>query len=179
MISPDFAKFSGLVLLDLFVYGSFRSGRYPLDVRLGRQVVNWGEATFIQGVNILNPIDVSAFRRPGAEIKEGLLPVPLLYGNLGLGGGWSRRGFLPVQMGKTVIDGCGTYFSTVDFAAKGCNELAAPDVGLPDFVLQNINNIAKDPFTDEASDSGQWGLAVRNYVEKIDTEFGLMYYQAA
>ncbi len=54
---------------------SFDIGDMPLDVRVGRQVVNWGEATFIQGINVLNPIDVSAFRRPGAEIKEGLLPV--------------------------------------------------------------------------------------------------------
>ena len=171
----NWAKFSGLALLDLFAYGSFDLGDKPLDVRIGNQVVNWGEATFIQGVNILNPIDVSAFRRPGAEIKEGLLPIPMLYGNLGLGGGWSVEAFYQFKWKKTVIDGCGTYFSTVDFAATGCNELAAPDVGVPDFVLQNINNVAKDPFVDKAKNGGQWGLAVRNYVDKIDTEFGLYY----
>jgi hypothetical protein len=171
----DFAKFSGIALLDLFVYGAFDLGDNPLDVRLGRQVVNWGEATFVQGVNILNPIDVSAFRRPGAEIKEGLLPVWLVYANLGLGKGWSVEGFYQLKWEETVIDGCGTYFSTVDFAAEGCNELAAPDVGFPDFVLQNINNVAKDPFVDEAKNGGQWGLAVRNYVDKIDTEFGFYY----
>ncbi|NNJ64463.1 MAG: DUF1302 domain-containing protein, partial [Xanthomonadales bacterium] len=171
----DFAKFKGLELLDLFAYGSFDLGENPLDLRVGRQVVNWGEATFIQGVNVLNPIDVSAFRRPGAEIKEGLLPVALIYGNLGLAKGWSIEAYYQFKWEQTVIDGCGTYFSTVDFAAQGCNELAAPDVGLPDFVLQNVNNVAKDPFVDEAKDSGQFGLAVRKYVEKIDTEFGLYY----
>jgi hypothetical protein len=171
----DLAKFSGLELLDLFVYGEFDLGDLPLDVRVGRQVVNWGEATFIQGVNVLNPIDVSAFRRPGAEIKEGLLPVGLIYGNLGMGGGWSVEGFYQFEWEKTVIDGCGTYFSTADFAAEGCNELAAPDVGVPDFVLQNINNVRKDPFVNEASNGGQYGIALRNYVEPIDTEFGLYY----
>ena len=79
--------------LDLFVYGSFDLGEMPLDLRIGRQVVNWGEATFIQGVNILNPIDVNAIRRPGVEIKEALLPVSLLYGNLGFGTGWSLEAF--------------------------------------------------------------------------------------
>ncbi|NND57677.1 MAG: DUF1302 domain-containing protein [Xanthomonadales bacterium] len=169
------ARFSGLRLLDLFVYGSFDLGNMPLDVRVGRQVVNWGEATFIQGVNVLNPIDVSAFRRPGAEIKEGLLPVALIYGNLGLGGGWSLEAFYQFQWEETVIDGCGTYFSDVDFAASGCNQLLAPDIGVPEFVLQNINNVRKDPFVNEASDSGQFGVAVRNYVDAIDTEFGLYY----
>jgi hypothetical protein len=170
-----FAKFSGLALLDLFAYGAFELGDKPLDVRLGNQVVNWGEATFIQGVNILNPIDVSAFRRPGAEIKEGLLPLPLLYGNLGLGGGWSVEAFYQFKWKRTVIDGCGTYFSTVDFAATGCNFLIAPDIGLPDLVVQNIMKARKDPFVDKARNGGQWGFAVRNYVDKIDTEFGFYY----
>jgi len=175
------AQFSGLYLLDFFAYGSFDLGNMPLDVRLGRQVVNWGEATFIQGVNVLNPIDVSAFRRPGAEIKEGLLPVNLLYGNLGLGNGWSVEAFYQIKWEKTVIDGCGTYFSDVDFAAEGCNDLIAPEVQiapgvwLPDSTLQYINVAKKDPYTDEPGNGGQYGIAIRNYVEQIDTEFGLYY----
>jgi len=170
----DFAKFSGIALLDLFVYGEFDLGELPLDIRIGRQVLNWGEATFIQGINVLNPIDVSAFRRPGAQIKEGLLPVGIVYGNLGLGGGWSLEGFYQFKWEKTVIDPCGTYFSTADFAATGCNELIAPDLNIyPDVILQNINNVRKDPFVNEASDSGQYGLALRNYVDSIDTEFGI------
>jgi len=170
----DFAKFSGIELLDLFAYGNFDLGEMPLDLRIGRQVVNWGEATFIQGVNILNPIDVSAFRRPGAEIKEGLLPVALIYGNLGIGGGWSIEAFYQFKWEATVIDGCGTYFSDADFAAKGCNELIVGNFA-PNFIIQNISNARKDPNIIEASDSGQFGLAVRNYVDKIDTEFGLYY----
>jgi hypothetical protein len=181
----DYAQFSGLELLDLFVYGAFDIGDMPLDLRLGRQVVNWGEATFIQGINVLNPIDVSAFRRPGAEVKEGLLPVALLYGNLGFGEGWSLEGFYQFKWEETVIDGCGTFFSDLDFAAQGCNDLIAPEVNvappgappfwLPDVVLQNINSTRKDPNTIDASDSGQFGLAVRKYFEPIDTEFGFYY----
>lgn len=43
----DTAKFSGIQLLDAYVYGSFDIADMPLDVRLGRQVVSWGESTFI------------------------------------------------------------------------------------------------------------------------------------
>ena len=65
----------------------------------------------------------------------------------------------------------------------GCNELLAPEVGppnglpywLPDAALQYVNNIRKDPNIDKAGDSGQFGIALRNYVEAIDTEFGLYY----
>jgi len=170
----NYAKFSGLELLDLFVYGAFDIGNYPLDLRLGRQVVNWGEATFIQGINILNPIDVSAFRRPGAEIKEGLLPVSLIYGNMGLPFGFSLEAFYQFKWEETVLDGCGTYFSNVDYVAKGCNQLLVANAA-PDVIIQNLANVKKDPFVDEPSDSGQFGIALRNYVEAIDTEFGLYY----
>jgi len=181
----DYAQFSGLELLDLFVYGSFDLGDSPLDMRLGRQVVNWGESLFIQGINVLNPIDVSAFRRPGAEIKEGLLPVSLFYFNLGLPGEVSLEAFYQFKWEKTVIDGCGTYFSDADFAATGCNILLAPEQDippgsgnfLPDIALQNFHKTLKDPFVDEADDEGQFGLALRRYFEGIDTEFGLYYQQ--
>ena len=169
----DYAKFKGVALLDLFVYGSFDLGDYPLDLRVGRQVLNWGEAFLIQGINVLNPIDVSAVRRPGVEVKEALLPVGLIYGNLGLPAGFSLEAYYQFKWEETVIDGCGTYFSNADFAAKGCNDLIAPEVQvapgvwLPDSVLQNINSVRKDPFIDEASDSGQFGLALRNYVDAI------------
>ncbi len=170
----NWAQFSGLELLDLFAYGNFDLGDYPLDLRVGRQVVNWGEATFIQGVNILNPIDVSAFRRPGAEIKEGLLPVAMIYANLGLGAGWSLEAFYQLKWEETVIDACGTYFSSVDFAAGGCNDLTFGNA-VPDAIAVNFLNARKDPNILEASDTGQFGLAVRNYVDKLDTEFGFYY----
>ena len=120
----DFAKGSGIELLDAFIYNTFYVGenRAPLDVRLGRQVISWGESTFIQnGVNSVNPIDVSAFRRPGAEIKEGLLPVAMLSIAAGVTDALSIEAFYQLQWEKTVIDGCGTYFSTADVAATGCN----------------------------------------------------------
>jgi hypothetical protein len=48
-------------------------------------VLNWGENLFIQnGVNVISPFDVTALRRPGSEIREALLPVGMVYANLGL-----------------------------------------------------------------------------------------------
>lgn len=90
----DLAKFSGLEWMDAFVYATYDLGNMPLDVRVGKQVVSWGESTFILGgVNSINPIDVSAFRRPGAEIKEGLIPVNMAYANIGLSDNLSLEAF--------------------------------------------------------------------------------------
>jgi hypothetical protein len=176
----DFAKSSGVELLDAFVYGTFYVGesQAPVDIRLGRQVASWGESTFIQnGINVINPIDVSAFRRPGAEIKEGLLPVAMATVSIGLTNALSFDAFYQIEWEKTVIDGCGTYFSDADVAATGCNVVTLtnflsdqaqmlPDVGL---------YITRRPDI-EPSDSGQFGVSFRYFAENLNSsEFGIYY----
>ena len=174
----DYAQASGLELLDAFVYGTFYLGEngMPLDLRLGRQVASWGESTFIQnGINSINPIDVSAFRRPGAEIKEGLLPVAMFTISAGLTDALSFDAFYQLEWEKTVIDGCGTYFSTADVAATGCNV-----VTLTNF-LNDQANMANGLFITripdiEPSDSGQYGISLRYFAEKLaGSEFGIYY----
>ena len=60
-----------LYLLDAYLDYDGEVGDMPFTIRAGRQVINWGEATFIPGGNsAFSPIDVAAIRRPGAEIKE-------------------------------------------------------------------------------------------------------------
>ena len=174
----SFAQGSGIELLDAFVYNTFYLGEneVPLDVRIGRQVVSWGESTFIQNsINSINPVDVSAFRRPGAEIKEGLLPVPLVYVSSSLTDALSIEAFYQLAWENTVIEGCGTYFSTADVAAAGCNVVTL--TGL----LDDQTNMAAGLFITrqpdlEPDDDGQYGIALRYFAEQLaGTEFGLYY----
>ncbi|MFL1454910.1 DUF1302 domain-containing protein [Marinobacter sp. GN3S48] len=173
----DNAKFSGFEVLDAFVYGDFYLGNVPTNIRLGKQVVSWGESVFIRNsINAVNPVDVAAFRRPGAEIKEGLLPVNMVSFNTGLTENLSLEGFYQFEWEKTEIDACGTYFSTSDVAAEGCNFLTLspnlPDrvlVAAPGGALTRSGNV-------EPKDDGQFGLAMRYYAQALnDTEFGLYY----
>ena len=174
----DYAQASGVALLDAFVYGTFYLGEseMPLDLRLGRQVASWGESTFIQnGINVINPIDVSAFRRPGAEIKEGLLPVAMATMSIGLTNALSFDAFYQIEWEKTVIDGCGTYFSSADVAATGCNVVTLTNL------VSDFNNMAGGLYITrrpdiEPEDSGQFGVSFRYFAEKLaGTEFGLYY----
>ena len=66
-------------LLDAYIWGNFELAEMPGQVRVGDQVLSWGESTFIQnGINVINPFDVSKLRVPGAELKEGLVPVGMV-----------------------------------------------------------------------------------------------------
>ncbi len=163
----DLSKAKGATILDAFVYGSFEVGDMPLDIRLGKQVVSWGEGTFIRGgVNSINPVDINAFVRPGAEIKEGLLPVNMAFANIGLTDNLSMEAFYQLEFQETVVPGCGTYFSTNDTLAPGCNSISA--AGGNAIVPRDADGVEK------ASDEGQFGFAFR-YISEVlgDTEFGI------
>lgn len=175
----ELSKFSGAALMDAYVYSFFEMGEVPVDVRLGRQVVSWGESTFILGgVNSINPVDVNAFRRPGAEIKEGLLPVNMFYANMGLTETLSAEVFYQLEFQETVIPGCGTYFAFNDYAPEGCDVvlLDHPDPSLTDANLNAAGfSISRDSDGNRlAADEGQYGIAFRYIAEALgDAEIGL------
>ena len=107
-------------VLDLYVTGAFDAGDAAVDVRLGNHVLNWGESTFIQnGVNVINPFDVTKLRTPGAELREALEPVPLVSGSVAPTSALSLEGFWQLDWKKTEIDPVGTYFSTNDYVGAG------------------------------------------------------------
>lgn len=198
---PEFKPFNdatkdaagkGAELLDAFVWMDHYFGDVPVSLRLGRQVVSWGESTFIQGgINSINPVDASAFRKPGAEVKEGLLPVNMAYTSIGLTADVTLEAFYQLEWEKTRTDPCGTFFSTVDFVADGCGPVVLGGDESEQFYLEGRDaEIAKGtplsqrgalPITerlddDQPKDSGQYGVAVRWYSEALgDTEFGFYY----
>ncbi|MDJ0918058.1 MAG: DUF1302 domain-containing protein [Woeseiaceae bacterium] len=174
----DFAKASGIELLDAFIYNTFYVGEKeaPIDLRLGRQVASWGESTFIQnGINTINPIDVSAFRRPGAEIKEGLLPVGMLTVSAGVTDALNIDLFYQYEWEKTVIDGCGTYFSTNDVGATGCNVVTVSNAVSDQVNMLGGLFVTRLPDI-EPDDDGQYGIGIRYFAEKLaGSEFGIYY----
>jgi hypothetical protein len=184
------AQASGAEILDAFIYHNYQLAEQPGSVRFGKQVVSWGESTFIQGgINSINPVDVSAFRRPGAEIKEGLIPVNMFYVAQSLTEDLSMEAFYQLEWDQTVIDNCGTFFSQADIVADGCtqglNVLSVPAPGtlalLNSLLVSGGANaisgtsegaLVRRYGDKDARDSGQWGVAFRYMFEPLDTEFG-------
>ncbi|MGS2846301.1 DUF1302 domain-containing protein [Pseudomonas sp. ef1] len=180
------AKSSGGQILDAFVYHNYAIADQPGSVRLGKQVVSWGESTFIGGgINSINPIDVSAFRRPGVEIKEGLIPVNMFYVSQSLTDNLSAEAFYQLEWDQTVVDNCGTFFSQPDIVADGCDSnlrvlnkrSQIPAIALGPLAANGVNVdqegvlVRRGPDRD-ARDSGQWGASLKYMFEPLDTEFG-------
>jgi Protein of unknown function (DUF1302) len=107
-------------LLDFFVSADYTIAEMPVNLRVGKQVINWGESTFIlNGNNVFNPIDVAAFRRPGSEIKEALVPVNAVSGSISLPFDVSLSGYYALDWEPFELDPSGTAFSGADVVAAG------------------------------------------------------------
>ncbi len=109
-----------LRLLD--AYGEVNLSPFEVDTsfRGGRQVISWGESSFIPGgINVINPVDVSQLRTPGAELRNALLPQGMLSLNSAVGENVSVEGFYQYDWKRVRIDRPGTFFSTNDFVGKG------------------------------------------------------------
>ena len=181
----DYSTGSGFELLDAFAYAYFDIGDMPANLRVGRQVLSWGESTFIfNGINAINPVDVNAIRRPGVEIKEALLPVGMVNLNIGLTDETSLDMFYQYEWDDYKLDGCGTFFSTVDIlGGPGCNKVTLnPQLvpGNPDSNLSDLESIQYGTYLERApdiepDDGGQYGFAMRHYATDIDVEFGLYF----
>ncbi|KJY99013.1 MULTISPECIES: DUF1302 domain-containing protein [Pseudoalteromonas] len=139
-------------LLDAFIWADFdfNEGRNPLSVRLGQQVVNWGESTLIShGINV-NPVDIDRLKAPGAEVKEAFIPVGMLWASLGITDNIYLEGFYQYEWHETRLPASGSYFSTNDFASEnGFNQnvqlgfTSNPDIDLA-FLTESLNNLGSD-----------------------------------
>jgi hypothetical protein len=179
---------SYLRLLDAFVYGRWDVGGHLLDVRAGRQVVNWGESTFIQGgINgAINHFDVAALRVPGSELREAYLPQEILKVGFGLTDNVTVEGIGIFDWNRTQPEPVGTYFSSNDFVPRGGEEVflgfgAFSDQGT-DFrplggpFIENFQAVPRGP-TLEPSHDGQYGMALRWFLPDFaqGTEFGFFF----
>jgi hypothetical protein len=187
-LTPEALDWAGsrAELLDAFVRWQFPLGAGRGELRAGRQVLNWGESTFIQGgLSVINPVDVSALRVPGSELREAFRPVGMVWGSFDLSQNFSLEGFYQFEWEEIVIDPPGTYFSTNDFVGRGGERVflafaSFPDTGESPFYIQPP---VTHPFisvprgaTLEPDDAGQYGAALRIFLPGLNgTELGLYY----
>ncbi|MBP6519247.1 DUF1302 domain-containing protein [Shewanella sp.] len=138
-------------LLDAFVYGNFdlNDGANPLSIRVGNQVVSWGESTLIShGISEINAVDLNILNAPGAELKEAFRPQGMVWASLGLTEQLTVEAFYQYDWQPIWVPTPGSIFATNDFAGFGgyaqnaqLGFNANPDINL-DFVMQEYARLA-------------------------------------
>ena len=182
-----------LKLLDAYLTSDFYIADRAITVRAGNQLLSWGESTFIQnGINIINPVDVSQLRVAGASaLKEAFLPVPMISLNAEITSNISIEAFYQLMWEKTEVDAEGTFFATADHTGPGAERVflgfgRAPDDPVrpgptdwpvtPTGALPPIGGSVPRGKDRDADHMGQGGIALRYFAPRLnDTEFGLYY----
>ncbi len=164
----------GAELLDAYVYFKERFGDMPATFRIGRQVLSWGESTFIpNGINSINPIDVAKLRTPGSELKEALRPLNMASYSMNVNADLSFEAFYLFDWQRTRIDPPGTYFSTNDFVAKGGSQVFLGFGAIKDSATLGAIPRGTDR---EPGAAGQYGVNFKWLAHGLnDTEFGFYY----
>jgi len=191
------ARFSDGMLRDVYVFGTVDLGaQRRLDVRLGRQVLdwngnqsilsgNWGGARMIAGgINAaVNPQDFAAQLRPGAIAEEARVPVGMLSLHLVTGKQWGADAFLPYEAREAVLPGCGTFFDIISVVPPGCNLGSAIPfpIPVPGSPVPTVASLTERSLLvsgqylrrlpdQVASGGGQFGLAGHYVFEAVHTE---------
>ncbi|MCK7595101.1 DUF1302 domain-containing protein [Pseudomarimonas salicorniae] len=185
-------------LLDAFVFHNFTYGETGNGtLRLGRQVISWGESTFIQnGINVINSVDLSALRVAGAELKEAFLPLDAAWASFSLSDSLSLELAYLLEFEEIEVDASGTYFSSNDFASPGGTYVmlgfgtvpqpvndpslyydvcfsgpagfGRSDTGLPaSLVAAGCSGSFPRAPNNNAKDNGQYGAALRYYASEF------------
>ncbi|MGB2739468.1 MAG: DUF1302 domain-containing protein [Cognaticolwellia sp.] len=161
-------------MLDAFVYGDFDIGEMPFSVRVGQQVISWGESTLIShGISELNPVDIARLKAPGAELKEAFIPFGAVWASLGVSENFNVEMFYQYSWEKTVLPAPGSYFSTNDFAGDGgqfnnvqLNFASNPDMDL-DSVITNLNALRAQILNGNVSLADAGGAYVGGFPTKL------------
>ncbi|GLP98068.1 DUF1302 domain-containing protein [Paraferrimonas sedimenticola] len=157
-------------LLDAYVFADwdFNDGYNPVSVRLGRQVISWGESTLIpHGIGVINPVDLNILNQPGAELKEAFRPQGMFWTSIGITEKLSLEGFYQYEWEPIWVPAPGSFLSTNDFAGYGgyvnnaqLGFTANPDLTL-NFIISEMEKIGAAALSGQvsAADLGNMMLA--------------------
>ena len=184
-----------LSLTDLMFYGYFGDND-QVNVRVGKQVISWGENTFIQGsINDINTVDVNKLRQPGLALKDAFIGTNAAYVSWNIDDEWTIESFYLFEFDQVQLDPAGSYFAGLDAVGAGGGFDSAGDgvigeLGVGPFGSPSGACVSPDGLddcglvggslvrvADKFAKGGQYGLAIRKFFPEMfgGTEVALYY----
>ncbi|MFX1674753.1 DUF1302 domain-containing protein [Paraburkholderia sp. A2WS-5] len=118
-------------LLDLWGEKDFTIKGQNAHVRLGNQVINWGESMFAMGgINATNSLDVQKLLVPGSQLKQALLPAPMISFAADLSHGFSTEDYYQFQWNGNRYPPVGSYWSLSNSLGRGTDPFTVSTANL-------------------------------------------------
>jgi hypothetical protein len=180
-------------LSEYFVDASFLWRGMPVRVRVGDQVLSWGESTFLRfGVPVSNPLDLNAALRPVGSARDVVLPQGMIWASANPTENVAFEAYYEYDWDPARTPPVGSYFSdnnSVGSGGLGAAMLGAgrfSDLGtnldaafsLPPGTLEFDADFMRIPGygKDEPSDQGQFGFTVQAILPNLNsTKLALHY----
>ena len=155
-------------ILDAYGYTSFDLGSTGrATVRLGRHVVNWGEALYFPNIAAAQgPFDGTKAGVPGTEVKDSVLPEDQISAIFEITPRLSVAAQVQYGFHETLAPAAGSFMSTSDVTGYGAT-CAGVYFGAKCFGMTRQADIVP-------GNTGQWGIGTRFRVTD-ETEVGLYY----
>lgn len=143
-------------LLDLWVSKEFEVNDEHARIRVGNQVISWGESLFLPGgINQTNAMDLMRLAQPGTQLKEVFLPAPIASMAAGLGHGFNVEGYVQGAWNSNYFPPVGSYWSNASIG-NGADYYGAFGTAMPS----------------RPKNSGQFGLSMRYQPAGTQSSFG-------
>ena len=161
----------GAEVLDAFIFGGVDLGAVPVQAKLGRHTIYWGESLLLGGhmhsVSYAQaPLDLQkGFATPGTEVKELFRPLNQLSMQAQVTDTLSLAGQYMLEWESARYPEGGTYYGPVDFVFNG------PD---RQFLSAGLG-FASRGAASEPSQHGEFGLTARWSPEWLDGSMGFYY----
>lgn len=158
-------------ILDAFVFGGTDLGDIPVQAKLGRHTVYWGESLFLGGnlhsvAYAQNPLDLQkGFATPGTEAKELFRPLNQLSVQAQVSDTVSIAAQALLEWESARYPEGGTYLGPVDFVFNGPNR---------QFLSAGLGFASRGPAS-EPGQRGEWGLSARWSPAWLDGTMGFYY----
>lgn len=179
----DAKRFDGhrVRLLDAYLSGRWDLPyEQTLDVRIGRQVVSWGQSVFFLGISAAQgPADATKANIPGVELKEILLPSNQVSFQYIVNQELSVLGYYKFEFKESELSPVGEYFSSTDAVGPGATFIYGAANPLYTAFSPIVPGTPKNLIVPRGPDikpgsSGQWGLGA-SYQITPQTELSLYY----
>lgn len=148
-------------LLDLYASARFDIFGRPASIRVGRQVIGWGESLAFSNsiMSAINPVDAVAGTAAGIDLKEITLPTEAIYFQMALTEGLTLQTYMQWKHRPINMVPAGSFWSQQDFLGRGGQQ----------FIIGGVGALQRNDI--DANDMGQWGVAIKWLIDG-GTEFG-------
>jgi hypothetical protein len=170
---------------DYYVSAALDLGGVPVHLRVGNQVLNWGESGFLRfGVDVINPLDLIAIAQPTTTARDAFVRQGMLWAAANLTETIAVEGFYQYDWQEVRAAPAGWFFSGDDliggdgtgqaFSGFGRFSDRGTDLdahfGLTPGTLGFDRNFMKIPSRgrDKPDSQGQFGFTIQSFIQALN-----------